>query len=234
MNALPRHVAAIMDGNGRWATSRGLPRLSGHKAGCESIKQVVKTALKLKLEVLTLFAFSLENWQRPLEEVNYIFKRLIVETLRGGKESLKKYDISLRIIGDMTPIDPAIRRELKKAVLESAENQGLKLVIALRYSGTWDILEAARKLAAREATGELMPEAITKADFEDLLSTQGLPAPDLLIRTGGECRISNFMLWQLAYTECYFTKILWPDFDETEFLAAINEYQKRERRFGKC
>jgi undecaprenyl diphosphate synthase len=221
----PRHVAVIMDGNGRWAKQRMQPRAMGHRAGVKSARKVVRAAHNCGVEVLTLFAFSQENWRRPQEEVSLLMQ-LFVKTLSREVDSMHKNGISIRFIGDHRDFGPNLRDEMARAEQLTLHNKKLKLVVAVGYGGQWDIAQAAQRLVS-------LGREITAENIEECLDTAGLPAPDLMIRTGGERRISNFLLWQLAYTELFFTDTLWPDFGETEFNAAVEWFKGRERRFGR-
>jgi undecaprenyl diphosphate synthase len=231
---VPRHVAIIMDGNGRWASKKGLPRVAGHQAGVESVRAAVKFCIDKKIEVLTLFAFSTENWERPQEEVSFLMGQLFAQLLDHEVERLHKNDVQLRVIGEIEKLDKRLQENIKKAEHLTANNPGLKLVIAMSYSGKWDIADAARKLGEEIELGKIKASDITVDRIDKMISLHELPEPDLLIRTSGEMRISNFMLWQLAYTELYFTDVLWPDFREAAFAEALEAYEKRNRRFGKC
>jgi undecaprenyl diphosphate synthase len=222
---LPRHVAVIMDGNGRWAQLRGKPRAMGHRAGVKGVRRLVRAAGKAGVQVLTVFAFSQENWQRPETEVRLLME-LFIQTLGREAESLHKSNVRLRFIGEHQAFDGRLRAEMKRVTRLTEANDGLLFVIAVGYGGRQDIVGAAARLAQRGAE-------ITEQALEDSLDTAGLPPPDLLIRTGGERRISNFLLWQMAYSELYFTEVLWPDFDEHEFMHALHWYSQRERRFGR-
>jgi undecaprenyl diphosphate synthase len=229
---LPAHIAIIMDGNGRWARQRGKDRVFGHQQGVNSVREVIECAAELGLKYLTLYAFSTENWGRPDDEITALMG-IMVQSLNNETETLIKNNISLKAIGDVNRLAEDVRKRLFETIdLTSAAN-GLTLVIALSYSSRWEILNATRKLAADVKNGKLEPEAIDEIDFERYLTTYGIPDPELMIRTSGELRISNFLLWQLAYTELYFTELLWPDFGKEEFYRAILDFQKRERRFGK-
>lgn len=231
---LPHHIAIIMDGNGRWAKKRGLLRVAGHNAGVESVRAVVKACAEKKIDVLTLFAFSTENWQRPQDEVGYLMEQLFVKALENETGDLHKNNVQFRVIGEIGRLTEKLQQKILAAVKLTANNNGLKLVIALSYSGRFDITEAARKLGDEIEAGKLKAADITIEKFHAKTALCDLPEPDLFIRTSGEQRISNFMLWQLAYTELYFTDILWPDFREAEFNAALTAYSQRSRRFGKC
>jgi undecaprenyl diphosphate synthase len=220
-----------MDGNGRWAQTQGKERLFGHKAGTESVRQVVQIAAETGVEYLSLFAFSSENWKRSKEEVDGLME-LLVHSVHEETPELKKNNVHLRSIGALAHLSPHVRNSLERSIKETAMCTGLKLIVALSYSGTWDILQAASRYAEDRLAGKAPADVLDEALFESYLSTAGIPRPDLLIRTSGEERISNFMLWQLAYTELYFTETLWPDFRKEDFLKALDEYARRERRFG--
>ncbi|HEX4894994.1 MAG TPA: polyprenyl diphosphate synthase [Solimonas sp.] len=222
---LPRHVAVIMDGNGRWAKRRGQPRPMGHRAGVKAVRKTVRAAAKAGVEVLTLFAFSQENWKRPELEVKLLMQ-LFISTLAREVNALHKNGIRVRFIGEHGDFVPELRAEMRRAEKLTAANTGLTVVIAVGYGGQQDIVQAAQHLAAAG-------KPITAEALEARLSTHGLPLPDLLIRTGGERRISNFLLWQLAYAELYFCDTLWPEFDDAAFAAALHWYARRERRFGR-
>ncbi|HLB58404.1 MAG TPA: isoprenyl transferase [Gammaproteobacteria bacterium] len=230
-NLLPRHVAIIMDGNGRWAKQRHLPRMLGHKAGVESVRQIVKSCAEKKIDVLTLFAFSSENWRRPLEEVSYLMS-LFVAVLEREVKKLHAQNIQLRIIGDRAQFNEKLRELMTAAEALTANNTGLKLVIAANYGGQWDITMAACRIAEEIENGSIARSDITPQLIQKKLSFADFPDPDLLIRTSGERRISNFMLWQLAYTELYFTDVLWPDFNAAELDKAFTFFRNCERRFG--
>lgn len=227
--AVPKHIAMIMDGNGRWARKRFLPRIAGHKRGVETVRDVVKQCIELKVEYLTLFAFSSENWRRPPEEVSFLMG-LFMEALKREVVKLHQNNIKLVMIGDRSRFDAALIAEIAASEQLTSENTGLVLTIAVNYGGRWDMLQAMNKMqsALPQLTGHYREEHLTP-----YLSMSYAPEPDLFIRTGGEKRISNFLLWQLAYTELYFTDTLWPDFNEEAFNLAIQSYQKRERRFGR-
>ncbi len=227
----PRHVAIIMDGNGRWAAARKLPRHFGHKAGVESVRRVVESCLDHGIEVLTLFAFSSENWRRPASEVGLLME-LFLTTLQHEVNKLNRNGVRLRIVGDCEGFPEKLREHIRRAEAKTAVNAKLTLAIAANYGGRWDITQAARRLAERVAAGELEPRDITAQRLEEYMVLADLPEPDLFIRTGGEQRISNFLLWRLAYTELYFTETLWPDFDTAAFTAALASYAARQRRFG--
>lgn len=229
---LPRHVAVIMDGNGRWARQQGQMRVFGHQNGVNSVREVSEAAAELGIEVLTLYAFSTENWNRPAEEVEALME-LLVHTIHAETETLMKNNIRLETIGDTESLPQGCRHELAEAIQKTAGNKRMTLVLALSYSSRWEIVEAAKRLAKLTADGKLKPEEINADVFGHELTTSRYPDPELLIRTSGELRVSNFLLWQIAYAEFYFTETLWPDFDREEFYKAILDYQSRERRFGK-
>jgi undecaprenyl diphosphate synthase len=229
--APPRHIAIIMDGNGRWAAARALPRPAGHRMGVRSVKQTVENCAKRGVEVLTLFAFSSENWKRPKEEVSMLMGRFL-EALDEEVDKLHENGIRLRFIGNLQQLSTALRERMEAAQMLTASNSRMTLVIAVAYGGRWDIAEAAKKIAQRCVSGELRHEEIDDAAVGQHLMLADLPDPDLLIRTGGEQRISNFLLWNLAYTELYFCDALWPDFGEAELVAAIEHFGQRQRRFG--
>ncbi|MCE1240529.1 MAG: polyprenyl diphosphate synthase [Azonexaceae bacterium] len=226
---VPRHVAVIMDGNGRWAKKRFLPRVAGHVKGVELVREMVRSCLERGIRYLTLFAFSSENWRRPQEEVSLLMQ-LFVKALQQEVEKLDRNGVRLRVIGDLARFDEPLQQLIRQAEAQTAGNTALELTIAANYGGRWDIMQAVNRLATEKAdqAGEW-----SEADLESRLSMHFAPEPDLFIRTGGEERISNFLLWQLAYTEFYFTPTLWPDFNATEFDKAIVSYQQRERRFGR-
>lgn len=228
---LPRHIAIIMDGNGRWAQSRHLPRIAGHHEGFKAAKRIVKACGEMGIEVLTLFAFSTENWQRPKDEVDGILG-LLIFALRNEVKKLHENNVQLRVIGDRSRFSREIQEEMQKAEQLTINNTGLKLVIAANYGGQWDIVQASQKIAIEIQQGKLSAENITEKLFSEKLSLADLPAPDLFIRSSGEYRISNFLLWQLAYSEMYFSSIHWPDFDADTLREAIDFYLHRERRFG--
>lgn len=228
---LPRHVAIIMDGNGRWAKRRGLPRIFGHRQGVKAVRSTVRACRELGIAVLTLYAFSQENWRRPPEEVNALMD-LLYEYLQSELEEMLTNDISLRAIGNTARLPERVRTLLEETISRTAGNQGLILNLALSYGGRDEIARAARRLAEACVSGQLQSEKIGEAEVAAHLDTAGLPDPDLLVRTSGEFRLSNFLLFQSAYAELYITPSLWPDFGRNELLKALHEYQARERRFG--
>ena len=227
----PRHVAIIMDGNGRWAKNQGKLRISVHKAGVKSVRRAVSFAVSNKLEALTLYAFSSENWSRPAQEVTALME-LFVWALDSEVKSLHKHNVRLRIIGDTSRFSPRIQERIRRSEALTENNDGLTLNIAANYGGRWDIIEGVKKLAEQVQEGLLRPDQITEESLTSQLCMQELAPVDLVIRTGGEHRISNFLLWQIAYAEFYFTDVLWPDFDEHVFEGALNAFSLRERRFG--
>ncbi|MDH4166866.1 MAG: polyprenyl diphosphate synthase [Gammaproteobacteria bacterium] len=230
-SGLPRHVAVIMDGNGRWAQRRALPRHLGHRAGAKAVRATVEGCARRGIEALTIFAFSSENWQRPQDEVSRLME-LFVESIDKEVDELHRNGIRVRFIGDLSRLRAGLGAKIAAAESRTAANQRMTLYVAISYGGRWDIVEAARRLAARAVTGEIRPEAIDETLFADQLQLAGAPEPDLFIRTGGETRISNFLLWNLAYSELYFCDTLWPDFDDAALDAALRFYASRRRRFG--
>lgn len=228
----PRHVAVIMDGNGRWATHLGRPRLAGHRAGVKAARAIVENCANAGVEVLTLFAFSSENWQRPSDEVNGLM-RLFVEVLQREVAALHENEIRLRFIGDRASLPTILQKRMARAESLTAGNQRMTLIVAIAYGGRWDIEQAVQRVAAKVAAGEISPQAVDAAVLERHMALAGVPDPDLLIRTGNESRISNFLLWNLAYTEIYFCPTLWPDFGSAELQAALAFYARRARRFGR-
>ncbi|NCF60775.1 MAG: di-trans,poly-cis-decaprenylcistransferase [Gammaproteobacteria bacterium] len=220
-----------MDGNGRWARKRSLPRHAGHRSGVKSVREVVENSARYGVEYLTLFAFSSENWRRPEEEVGMLMS-LFLEALRREVADLHKNNVRLRFIGERECLDSKLNEKISNAEALTADNTGLRLQVAVAYGGRWDIVEAARSVASKVVSGEISPESIDEATFAAELQLGGAPDPDLLIRTGGEQRISNFLLWNLAYAELWFTDVLWPDFGQAEFEAALAYYSERQRRYG--
>jgi len=231
-NNLPRHIAIIMDGNGRWAKEQGQDRLFGHYHGVESVRNIVEGCAELGVGYLTLYAFSTENWERPEDEVTGLME-LLVSTIRQEAETLHKNNIRLHVIGDMSMLPEFARKELDEALAITSTNTGLNLVMALSYSGRWELLNAAKRIATEVKEGRLEPEGIDQHTFQRFLCTGNFPDPELMIRTSGEFRISNFLLYQLAYAELYFTDVRWPDFRKENLYQAIVDFQNRERRFGK-
>ena len=230
---LPKHVAVICDGNGRWARHRGLPRIMGHKRGVESLKQLLRTCNDWGIEALTAYAFSTENWKRPQEEVDFLLT-LFQVVLRSELREMMKESVCIKFAGNLNALPTALQEQISDAMEETRNNRGIKFTIATNYGGRQEILSACRAIAEKVEQGLLKPDEIDEATFESHLYTAGIGDPDLLIRTSGEMRISNFLLWQIAYTEIYITDALWPDFDRDEFHRALLSFQKRERRFGKA
>ena len=228
---LPLHVAVIMDGNGRWARSRGLPRIAGHRRGVEAVRELVAACGEKGIRYLTLFAFSSENWRRPEAEVRLLLQ-LFGLALDKEVKKLHENNIRFRVIGDISAFGEKLADRIRQGEALTRDNSALTLTIAANYGGRWDIGQACRELARRVAAGTMDPESITADSLEPFLSMAKIPEPDLFIRTGGEQRVSNFLLWQLAYTELYFTPVLWPDFDRSQFEAALASYASRQRRFG--
>lgn len=229
---LPDHIAIIMDGNGRWARKKGNIRLHGHKAGVKSVRDITESCAQLGVKYLTLYAFSTENWNRPAAEINGLMK-LLVQSLRNEAERLLENDIKLVTIGQVERLPQKCQKQLNEVIELTKDNSRLQLCLALSYSGRWDITEAVKKLSHEVKQGNVEPDQIDDKLIESYLSTASIPDPDLIIRTSGEFRISNFLLWQLAYSELYVTKTYWPDFRRTELYRAINSFQKRDRRYGK-
>jgi undecaprenyl diphosphate synthase len=232
---IPRHVAIIMDGNGRWAKQRNLPRIMGHKAGSESVKNIVRSARELNLEVLTLYAFSTENWKRPSFEVQGLMT-LLKTFLKSELKNMLANNISLRCVGEIEMLPPDVQKILKEVIQNTArdaeEKPGLILNLALSYGSRFEIVRAARIMAEKCVSGQFDPDDFSEKLFASHLYTAGLPDPDILIRTGGESRLSNFLLWQLSYAELYITETMWPDFNNERFIEALKDFQSRERRFG--
>ena len=229
---IPVHVAIIMDGNGRWAKQKGGTRLLGHKSGANSVNEVVEAAVAIGVKYLTLYAFSTENWNRPKLEIDGLTS-LLINTIESRLEKLIKYNVKLQTIGAIESLPKKVQQALQDAKEKSAKNTGMTLILALSYSSKWEITTAIQKIAIKIKNGELNPELINDNTINQHLATFDTPDPELLIRTSGEMRISNFLLWQIAYTELYFTPILWPDFSKDNFYEAIYDFQQRERRFGK-
>lgn len=228
---LPKHIAIIMDGNGRWAKERGQDRIYGHHEGVLSVREIVETAREAGIQYLTLYAFSTENWNRPKQEVDALME-LLVTTIRKEVDEMHKNQVRLHVIGDFQSLPEICRRELNEAMNITSGNTGLNLILALSYSSQWEILQAVKTIAEKVGQGTLNPADITEDTFRQHLCTHAFPDPELMIRTSGESRISNFLLYQLAYSELYFTPVHWPAFRRTEFLQALLDYQQRERRFG--
>jgi undecaprenyl diphosphate synthase len=231
-NRLPQHVAVIMDGNGRWAKRRGLPRTMGHRRGVEVLKNLLRCCRDWGVEALTAYAFSTENWSRPLEEVDFLmalFERVLMRELREMMEE----EVRIQFVGNLAALPASLQRKIEEATETTRHNPGILFTVATNYGGRQEILQACRAIATQVQQGHIQPDDIDEALFEQHLYTAGLCHPDLLIRTSGEMRISNFLLWQMAYAEIYVTDTLWPDFDRSEFHCALCSYQKRERRFGK-
>lgn len=232
LQKLPSHIAVIMDGNGRWAQEKGQDRLFGHLHGVESVRDVVEGAAELGIQFLTLYAFSTENWDRPEDEVSGLME-LLVDTIKKEVPTLNKNNIKLHVIGDRQMLPVFAQTELEEAIRDTSQNTGLNLVMALSYSSRWELVDATKKIATLVQQGKLQPEEITQEVLQQNLNTSGFPDPELMIRTSGEFRISNFLLYQLAYSELYFTNTRWPDFRKENLYEAILDFQKRERRFGK-
>jgi undecaprenyl diphosphate synthase len=228
---IPEHIAIIMDGNGRWAKQRTLPRVAGHREGVNSVRDIVEACGQLGVKCLTLYTFSTENWKRPLQEVSTLM-RLLVKALRDETDRLYRNNVRLTAIGDLESLPGGVQRELRDALERTGSNTGLNLNLALSYSGRREIVEATKKIAADVASGKIAVDDMNESLFSKYLSTAAMPDPDLLIRTSGEFRISNFLLYQSAYTEIYFSRVYWPDFRRRQLYEAIGDFQKRERRFG--
>lgn len=232
LEKLPRHIAVIMDGNGRWAKQHGKPRIFGHRNGVRAVRAITEAAAELGVEYLTLYAFSTENWGRPHAEVNALMG-LLVETMHNEIDTLMKNNIRLQAIGDISKLPDTTYRTLLKGMEQTQHNSRMTLVLALNYSARWEIIQAVQQIASDVQAGAIQPTEIDESFFTNALSTRGIPDPELLIRTSGETRLSNFLLWQSAYAELYFTPVMWPDFDKQHLYEAIVNYQNRERRFGK-
>ncbi len=229
---LPRHIAVIMDGNGRWAKQHGKMRIFGHRNGVKAVRETTEAAAELGVKYLTLYAFSTENWGRPAEEVNALMT-LLVATIRKELKTLTKNNIRLEAIGDIKNLPPKCYKELKEAIELTKHHTRMTLVLALNYSARWEIMQAVKNIAADVKAGKTDVETLEETHFEQQLNTHGMPDPELMIRTSGETRISNFLLWQIAYAELYFTPVFWPDFRKDDLYKAILNFQQRERRFGK-
>ena len=228
---VPQHVAIVMDGNGRWAANRGLARVEGHKAGVEPAKKIIAHCLQKQIPCLSLFAFSSENWSRPAEEVNFLME-LLLSSLKSVMNEFDDKEVQMRFTGDRTQLSEALQQQMQIAEDLTKHHSKLILNLVFNYGGKWDILTAAKKMARAVMEGDANLDEVNESSFDQYLETWGLPDPDLFIRTSGELRISNFFLWQLAYTELYFTEINWPDFNEQEFELALEAFRKRQRRFG--
>lgn len=229
---IPRHIAIVLDGNGRWAKAKRRPRFMGHKKGVEAVRNIVKACSTLKVECLSLFAFSSENWKRPEDEIKNLMGLFMMALEREAK-SLARNNVRLQIVGDLSHFSEKLQKKIKEVEALTENSDGLRLVIAANYGGRWDITKATKALAEKVKSGELTVAQINEESITAMVSTQGIPDPDLFIRTGGEKRISNFLIWQMAYTELYFTDVLWPDFDADELDKAIKDFSSRQRRFGK-
>jgi len=229
---IPKHIAIVMDGNGRWAKAKNRPRFMGHKKGVEAVRNIVKECSTLGVESLSLFAFSSENWKRPEEEIKHLMSLFMLALEREAK-SLARNNVKLQIIGDLSSFSEKLQKKIKQVESLTAECTGLNLIVAANYGGRWDITEATKKIATLVDSGDKTIDSITEQDIKQQLTTTGIPDPDLFIRTGGEIRISNFLIWQMAYAELYFTDVLWPDFDAEHLNNAIQDYSSRQRRFGK-
>ena len=229
---LPRHLGVIMDGNGRWAQTQGKPRVFGHHSAVEAVRATVEGCAELGVEALSLYAFSTENWSRPQLEVGALMQ-LLVDTIGSEMETLLKNDIRLRAVGDLSQLPEATRDALKFGIANTSKNKGMDLILALNYSGRWDLTQAFRRIAREAAAGRLDPAAIDEQLIDQQLSTRDFPEPELIIRTSGEHRLSNFFLWQAAYAEFYFSPVFWPEFRKPDLHAALLDFQQRERRFGK-
>lgn len=230
-NKLPVHVAVIMDGNGRWANKQGKLRVFGHQNGVQAVRDITEAATELGVQFITLYAFSTENWNRPVEEVNALME-LLIHTIHEERHTLNKNNIRLRVIGDMNALPKNCYDEISEAIRETAGNTRLNLVLALSYSSRWELTAAMREIGQKVKEGKIDPSEITEKTIDEHLTSKGIPDPELLIRTSGEFRISNFLLWQIAYSELYFTPKLWPEFGKEDFYEALINYQQRERRFG--
>jgi len=229
---IPVHIAIIMDGNGRWAKRRALPRVAGHRRGVETVKDIVKACAQVGVKYLTLYTFSTENWKRPKDEVSTLM-RLLLRSLKREAKELHENDIRMQTIGDIKSLPEAVQNELCETIKKTAGNKKMTLNLALSYSGRWELIKAVKEIAALASEGKISENEINEANFSKFLTTKDIPDPDLLIRTSGEFRVSNFLLWQIAYTEFFITDVYWPDFDRKHLYEAIKDFQHRERRFGK-
>ncbi|MSP65038.1 MAG: isoprenyl transferase [Ignavibacteria bacterium] len=228
---IPEHIAIIMDGNGRWAKKKGLPRIAGHREGVNSVRDIVEVCGQLGVKYLTLYAFSTENWKRPKEEVSLLM-RLLLSAIRDEKDRLHSNGVILKTIGEISELPNAIQDELIDAIEITKNNDGLTLILALSYSGRWDLTNAVKEISKKVSEGTISADSITEETIKNSLSTKKYPDPDLLVRTSGELRVSNFLLWQIAYSEIYITQLHWPDFRRNALYESIDSFQKRERRFG--
>lgn len=231
ISRVPQHVAVIMDGNGRWATQRGNDRIFGHEHGVDAVRDSIKAAAEVGVKFLTMYAFSTENWNRPKYEVDALMT-LMVRVIKSESDDLLKNNVRLKIIGDEESLPPKVKKEVDKIVIKLSQNSGLTVIMALSYSSKWEIINAVKSIASDVKKGKIDPDNISQELFDNYLSTANIPNPELMIRTSGETRLSNFLLWQLAYAELYFTPKLWPDFSKEDFWEAIYSFQQRERRFG--
>ena len=229
---IPSHIAIIMDGNGRWAKKRGLPRVAGHRRGVETVREIVEACAEIGVKYLTLYTFSTENWKRPKDEVSTLM-RLLLKSLKDRLDELNKNDIKLTCIGNIESLPTVVQKQLYEDIAKTKNNKRMTLNLALSYSGRWEILEAVKKISGDISAGKISADAITENCISDHLTTKNIPDPELLIRTSGEFRVSNFLLWQIAYSEFVITDVYWPDFSKKHLYDAIRQYQKRERRFGK-
>jgi undecaprenyl diphosphate synthase len=230
-DSLPQHIAIVMDGNGRWAEQRNLPRVEGHKVGVATVRKVIRCCLERNIPYLSLFAFSSENWSRPDFEVNFLME-LFLQSLKNELAELNENGIRMCFTGDLDILTPLLQKQIQESIELTKQNQKLTLNVVINYGGKWDIVSAAKKMHKKILAGQITLEDVNESEFAQCLSTSELPDPDLFIRTSGELRISNFFIWQLAYTELYFTEVLWPDFNECEFELALDAFKKRIRRFG--
>lgn len=231
-NRLPKHVAVIMDGNGRWAKRRGLPRIMGHRKGVDALKQLLRCCDDWGVQALTAYAFSTENWGRPLEEVDFLMT-LFERVLRRELQEMIKENVRIEFVGNLAALPPSLQAEIERSMSATVNNSGIQFTVATNYGGRQEILQACRAIATKVKQGQIQPEDIDETMFSRHLYTANVPDPDLLIRTSGEMRLSNFLLWQMAYGEMYITETLWPDFDREQFHKALFDYQQRDRRFGK-
>jgi undecaprenyl diphosphate synthase len=229
---IPSHIAIIMDGNGRWAKKRGLPRVAGHRRGVETVREIVEVCAEIGVKYLTLYTFSTENWKRPKDEVSTLM-RLLLKSLKDRLDELNKNDIKLTCIGNIDSLPFVVQKQLKEDIERTRNNKRMTLNLALSYSGRWELLEAIKSISHEVAEGKLNPDNITEKIISDHLTTKNMPEPELIIRTSGEFRVSNFLLWQIAYSEFVILDVFWPDFSKEHLFDAISQYQKRERRFGK-